>query len=111
MIAAIRNSSTSEFAATRRPCRHQRATTVAIVDSGKLETRSLVWSSSGGRKEGQCSRGRIVEYRRKPPILAPAVHPSVGQLFRACWSPRVAVLSGSPAVQIADVLETSRAPQ
>lgn len=111
MTAAIRNGFMTEQAITRRPCRQQRVTTVVIVNSGKLETRSLLWLSSGGRKEWQCTPCRIVEYRRKPPILVPAVHPSVSQLFRVCWSPRIALLRGSPAVQTADLLEVSRPPQ
>lgn len=75
MTVAIRNGFKSEQTITRRPCRRLRVTTVVIVKSGKLEMRSLLRLSCGGRKERQCSRGRIAEYRRKPPILVPAVHP------------------------------------
>jgi len=77
MTTAIRNDSTVEFASTRRRCRPQRVATVAIVNFGKLEMWSLLRSSSDGRKEWQRSPCHIVEYRRKPPILVPAVRPFV----------------------------------
>jgi hypothetical protein len=56
-----------------------------IVKSGAVEMQPLLRLSPDDRKERQRSRCRIAEYRRKPPILVPAVHPHVNQLYRACW--------------------------
>ena len=77
MTAAIRSDSTTKPASTRRPCRPLLVRTSVIVESNRLPMRSLVWSSPGCRREGQCSRGLRHEHRQKTPVFVPEAHPSI----------------------------------